>query len=178
MRRNSGKKPQPPRHGVIRVATMKPAHAKAHLQMISESASQVRDYGGHQAIGCHSEGAFAPGGAAGADYQTTSVNDTPNTDWSGELVSKTVAVMLLVYGDESMDETKQRVCAVAGVGGTEEQWSALEWRLTRRTNGLPFHANDCDSDQGDYTNRPHWENKNLYRDLTIMLANSGLFGFG
>ncbi len=77
-----------------------------------------------------------------------------------------------------MDETKQRVCAVAGVGGTEEQWRALEWQWTRRTNGVPFHANDCDSDQGDFENRPHWENKNLYRDLAIMLANSGLVGFG
>ncbi len=92
--------------------------------------------------------------------------------------SQSVAVMLLVYGDESMDETKQRVCAVAGVIGTEEQWSALEWQWTRRTNGFPFHAKDCDADHEDYENRPHWENKALYRDLSIMLANSGLLGFG
>ena len=92
--------------------------------------------------------------------------------------SQLVAVMLFVYGDESMDETRQRVCAVAGVGGTDKQWRALERQWPRRTNGLPFHANHCDSDQGDYANRPHWENKNLYRDLAIMLANSGLVGFG
>src|ERR1700735_3455950 len=77
-----------------------------------------------------------------------------------------------------MDETKQRVCAVAGIIGAEDQWKALEFRWTRRTNGVPFHGNDCDSDQGDYTNRPHWENKALYRDLTTMLANSGLAGYG
>jgi hypothetical protein len=86
--------------------------------------------------------------------------------------------MLLVYGDESMDETKQRVCAVVGIIGKEEQWKALEWQWARRTNGVPFHANDCDSDQEDYANRPHWENKALYRDLAILLANSGLAGYG
>lgn len=93
-------------------------------------------------------------------------------------LSRLVAIMLLVYGDESMDETKQRVCAVAGIIGTEDQWKALEWRWTHRTNGVPFHGNDCDSDQGDYANRPHWENKALYRDLTTLLANSGLAGYG
>jgi hypothetical protein len=86
--------------------------------------------------------------------------------------------MLFVYGDESMDETQERVCAVAGVIGTEAQWNALEWQWTQRTNGVSFHANDCDSDQGDYATRPHWENKALYRDLTILLANSGLAGYG
>lgn len=86
--------------------------------------------------------------------------------------------MLLVYGDESMDETQQRVCVVAGLIGTEEQWNALEWQWTQRTNGVPFHGNDCDSDQGDYASRPHWENKALYRDLTLLLANSGLAGYG
>jgi hypothetical protein len=91
---------------------------------------------------------------------------------------KSVDAMLLVYGDESMDETKQRVCAVAGLIGTEEQWSTLEWQWTQRTNGAPFHGNDCDSDHGDYATRPHWENKALYRDLTILLANSGLAGYG
>lgn len=86
--------------------------------------------------------------------------------------------MLYVYGDESMDETQQRVCAVAGIIGTEAQWKAVEWKWTRRTNGAPFHANNCDSDKGDYATRPHWENKALYRDLTILLANSGLGGYG
>jgi hypothetical protein len=86
--------------------------------------------------------------------------------------------MLFVYGDESMDETQQRVCAVAGLIGTEGQWDALEWKWTQRTNGVFFHGNDCDSDQGQYASRPHWENKTLYRDLTILLANSGLGGYG
>jgi hypothetical protein len=86
--------------------------------------------------------------------------------------------MLLVYGDESMDETRQRVCAVAGLIGTEEQWNALEWKWSWRTNGVPFHGNHCESDKGDYASRPHWENQALYRDLAMLLANSGLAGYG
>src|ERR1700728_5466519 len=31
---------------------------------------------------------------------------------------------------------------------------------------------------GKHSNSPHWENKALYRDLTNLLANSGLAGYG
>ena len=86
--------------------------------------------------------------------------------------------MILVYGDESMDETKQRVCAIAGVFGTEEEWRSLEALWVERNRGVPFHATDCDSDRDDYKNRDHLENKALYRDLTIMLAKSNLKGVG
>lgn len=40
-------------------------------------------------------------------------------------VKKVCAVMLLVYGDESLDGTQSRVCAVAGVIGPEEIWREL-----------------------------------------------------
>ncbi len=86
--------------------------------------------------------------------------------------------MLSVYGDESADEKKQRVFAVAGVIGSDEMWAALETKWTARTGGISFHANDCDSDRGDYAGIPHSENKALYRDLTTMLAESGLGGWG
>jgi hypothetical protein len=76
--RPNNRKPQP-RHGQIRVASMKLRHAKAHLRLITGSAAQVRNYGGHEAT-YDSRGQMAPGGAAGADYQTTYVNDTPDTD--------------------------------------------------------------------------------------------------
>jgi hypothetical protein len=88
------------------------------------------------------------------------------------------AIVLLAYGDESMDETRERVCAAAAVIGTEEGWAALESKWVHRTAGIPFHANDCDSDQGIYKERSHNENKALYRDLATMLAESGLGGFG
>ena len=88
--------------------------------------------------------------------------------------------MVFAYGDESMDETKQRVCAVAAVIGTEEHWKAIEEKWMERNRGIPFHAKDCDVNpgRGDYANRTHDENKNLYRDLAIMLAESGLYGAG
>jgi hypothetical protein len=93
-----------------------------------------------------------------------------------------VSVMLLVYGDESMDETKQRVCAVAGVIGTELSWKDLERRWIYRINqtheGIPFHATNCDSDQEEYKKIPHEVNKDLYRDLAILVADSYVCGFG
>jgi hypothetical protein len=67
---------------------------------------------------------------------------------------------------------------VVGLVGTPEQWAALDWHWSRFNCGTPFHANDCDSDQGDYSSRSHWSNKALYRDLAILLARSGLTGYG
>ncbi len=86
--------------------------------------------------------------------------------------------MLSCFGDESSDETKQRVFAVAGLIGTDEMWTRLETAWVIRTEGVPFHANDCESDHGDYKNSPHERNQTLYRDLVGMLAHSGLCGFG
>ncbi len=86
--------------------------------------------------------------------------------------------MLSVFCDESSDETEKRVFALAGVIGTEDLWEKIESKWVVRTKGIPFHANDCDSDHGNYKNTPHLENKNLYRDLVVMLADSGLGGWG
>lgn len=86
--------------------------------------------------------------------------------------------MLTCFGDDSADETKQRVFAVAGVFAGDEVWGPLVDQWTTRTGGILFHATDCDSDQGDYAKRDHHQNKNLYRDLTQLLAASGVFGFG
>jgi hypothetical protein len=99
-------------------------------------------------------------------------------------VEKLVILMLLIYGDESMDETHSRVCSAGAVIGTEEQWANIEPKWVERNHGRSFHANDCDSDQGDYAPLPgehpderHKLNKALYRDLVTMLADSGLSGF-
>jgi hypothetical protein len=86
--------------------------------------------------------------------------------------------MVLVYGDDSADEKRQRVSAVATVVGTEETWSRIEPQWIARNNGIPFHARDCETDNGDYAAFPHEQNKELYKDLTIMLAGSGLIGRG
>jgi len=81
MPRSNGSKSQPPRHGVIRVSTMKVEHAKNHLAAMTAAAGEVRDYGA--ATGYSSQGAMSPGGAGGADYETTSVGDTPDADSTG-----------------------------------------------------------------------------------------------
>jgi hypothetical protein len=83
-----------------------------------------------------------------------------------------------VYGDDSEDEKNERVVAVSGVVGTIPAWRALEREWSVRTNGIPFHANLCESDQGPYKNFPHRENKALYCDLVTILAQSHLHGIG
>lgn len=92
--------------------------------------------------------------------------------------------MILVYGDESLDETGSRVCSVVAVVGTEEQWKATEFQWCERNGAIPFHAKDCESNRGDYAPQlgedegsKNGENKALYRDLISILAQSGLAGF-
>jgi hypothetical protein len=87
-------------------------------------------------------------------------------------------VVVLIYGDESADETKERVFAVAGVVGYEEAWASLEEKWRARCGGIPFHANDCESNRGDFEGFPDPENKRRYREFTTLLADSGLGGYG
>ena len=94
-----------------------------------------------------------------------------------QLGLKVSLVMLLVYGDESFDEKHQRICALSGIIGREEQWARLEKAWIERNNGVPFHATDCDTDSDIYGSRDHAHNKELYKDLTLLLANSGLYGY-
>lgn len=87
-------------------------------------------------------------------------------------------MILTAFGDDSADESKQRVFAVASVIASEEIWQPLEAAWIERTGGIPFHATDCECDQGDYKDRPHHENLALYKDLVTILANSDAWGFG
>ncbi len=67
----SRRKSQTPKHGQIKIAphtAMRHSHMRKHLEELTASAAEVRDYGGHEAI-ADSRDQFAPGGAAGADYQ-------------------------------------------------------------------------------------------------------------
>jgi hypothetical protein len=86
--------------------------------------------------------------------------------------------MILLYGDDSADEKRERVAAVAAVVGSEEMWEWIDPQWTARNGGIPFHARDCESDQGDYRTIPHEKNKSLYKDLATMLASSQLSGLG
>jgi len=92
-------------------------------------------------------------------------------------LSKVITV-LSAFGDESSDESKQRVFAVAALFGDQQTWDALELKWTARTGGIVFHAAECESDQGDFENSPHAKNQELYKDLTTLLAQSGLLGYG
>jgi hypothetical protein len=92
--------------------------------------------------------------------------------------------MFLVYGDESLDEKKERVCAVAGLVGLEDSWSDLERKWKSLHGEIPFHANQCESDRGDYAPRPgedvnanHCKNQELYKRSAILLAESAIGGF-
>ncbi len=96
-------------------------------------------------------------------------------------MERVCALLILVYGDESFDETTERVCALSGVVGTETQWASLEQKWTLRNDHKPFHAKNCESDWGLYQDpgdpENHRKNQELYKDLTILLADSGLFGY-
>jgi hypothetical protein len=85
--------------------------------------------------------------------------------------------MLLVYGDESFDAGKERVCAVVGVIGTPESWAELEQKWRARNGSIPFHAVDCWWGHGDYEHIPNEQNQALYVDLINLLADSALGGF-
>ncbi len=83
-----------------------------------------------------------------------------------------------VYADESHDSNRTRVFSVAGLYGNHKtiEETASQWE--KRCNGIVFHATDCDSNQGDFRGFSNDENKKLYRDLTVLLADSKLLGFG
>src|SRR5688500_5276399 len=83
-----------------------------------------------------------------------------------------------MYGDESADEAKERVVAVAGVVGHEDEWQDGIRKWLRITRGLPFHATDLESAH-DKTAEPekHAADLKLYRDLTVSLRENHLVGF-
>jgi hypothetical protein len=87
--------------------------------------------------------------------------------------------MASVFGDESADETKQRVFAVAGLEGTESEWRTLEERWVARTGGKEFHATECESEYAtDPDRQKHKDNLALYAGLVELIANSDLRGYG
>lgn len=85
-------------------------------------------------------------------------------------------VTLKFYGDESADATSSRVFSVAGVIGTDDEWAEAMRPWLRRTRGLAFHANKCESQFAKTDHEKHEENLKLYRDLTVILAESHLVG--
>lgn len=82
--------------------------------------------------------------------------------------------MYRVFGDESSDESKSRVFAVAGVFGDESDWKAIQEVWLERTGGTIFHGAECETDRGDFKNNSHSENQALYKDLTQLICRSKL----
>jgi len=91
---------------------------------------------------------------------------------------KIIVRMLCVYADDSTDGNKERVFAVAGVMGTQEEWDVLEVKWLERTGGIPFHTTDCEAGWGKYRDVPQEERRLLYRDLMVLLTSSNLSGYG
>jgi hypothetical protein len=89
-----------------------------------------------------------------------------------------MAVMYSVCGDESHDQKKERVLAIGGLFGSQEEWDSAESVWLARTGGAIFHAADCESDQGDFAGVPHDKNLRLYKDLTQIIVESRLCGRG
>src|SRR4051812_13551705 len=86
--------------------------------------------------------------------------------------------MLSVFGDESHDPTKERVFAVVGLLGDGNQWTSFRQKWNARLSGLIFHAAECESGYGDFRDMLEDDRHRLHRDLTRMVAESGLIGYG
>lgn len=72
-----------------------------------------------------------------------------------------------VYGDESYDEKKERVFALAGVFGLQEHWDRLISKWTDITKGKEFHATEWEP-----------ERPKDYISLVRAVAESRLHGWG
>lgn len=86
--------------------------------------------------------------------------------------------MLTVYADESSDGKQKRIFAIGGLIGTQEEWDSVECTWLDRTGGIQFHATDCEANRAAFKNNSPEENRALYKDLTKILAQSPLWGFG
>lgn len=82
-----------------------------------------------------------------------------------------------VFCDESYDLATD-VFSIAGLFGSDDHWSTVESAWLKTTGGRIFHATDCESDRGGFSGTEHSENLKLYKDLTTVLVNSKLYGFG
>jgi hypothetical protein len=76
-------------------------------------------------------------------------------------------MIVSVFGDESHDETKQRVFAVSGVFGTEAEWETVITPWLEYTKGEEVHVADWE----------HKGRKNDIKALTQILAKSDVAAF-
>jgi hypothetical protein len=86
------------------------------------------------------------------------------------------AIVYCAYGDESRDETGDRVYVVAAVFGHKDEWNAITEPWRARLEGKVFHASDCECGHGEFEGIEKAERLSLYRALTKLLASSPLLG--
>jgi hypothetical protein len=86
--------------------------------------------------------------------------------------------MYCAYGDESRDETHERVYAVAAVFGRQEEFDEISGPWQERLEGKIFHAADCEFGHGEFKDLGPGECRTIYRDLTRLIVNSKLCGHG
>jgi hypothetical protein len=86
-------------------------------------------------------------------------------------------VVLTVYADESQN-SDQSIFALAGILGSTSQWESLFKAWVAETGGAEFHAADCEGGYKAYRGVPHDERHRHHRQLTGLLAESGLIGWG
>jgi hypothetical protein len=90
-----------------------------------------------------------------------------------------VIVMASIFGDESSDKKAERVFAVAGLLGSEEQWNALTEKWVIATQGREFHAAEWETEfSNDPDREKHKKNCRIYAELSNLIADSGLHGWG
>jgi hypothetical protein len=56
-----------------------------------------------------------------------------------------LAILINAFGDESADETAQRVFAVSCLIGTDKEWDNVKEAWIQRTGGKEFHAAECET---------------------------------
>jgi hypothetical protein len=86
--------------------------------------------------------------------------------------------MLVAYGDDSSDAAKARVFAAATVVGRQAEWDEFGERWKAVNGDRPFHATDCDCDEGEFRRTDHRSNKELYARNVRLLASSPFIGSG
>ena len=85
--------------------------------------------------------------------------------------------MITIYGDESSDSKTKRVYAVGALLAAEAEWTPFRRLWAARTGGRVFHSADCESGYGAFRGTEPEERRALHRDLTALLAKSGLIGW-
>ena len=85
--------------------------------------------------------------------------------------------MFTVFGDESYDEKRERVFAVSGVGGKQEEWDELEIAWLKLTEGRAFHSSDCEAGREDFADMKREHRMKLYKDLVSLLISTNMLGY-